>query len=442
MEISFSFGSRIWRCQPVRQLLCLIFSQGGARIAGLIANLFLVGFIKPADYGLMAVALFYLNLCNLVEFGWEQGLLVVQKDLFEQQFRAILALRLVLFIFPIFCLWLGINFSRNSHELHGLRNSLWWVILALSISYSCEKLASIYRTCLERHNLLTSLAMGELASNVLGLIAACLLAFKCGGGIMVLIGQRLFSRISMLLIYIWACPFEDVKLKPAWHWPTVQRVWQQFGLATWLVNAAILVLYDLPAFANAHWNGLHHTGLLVRAMTLACLPQLLAMAFKRLAIPFYAKHTLQVAELRYYFLRFIYGKALILLPLQLGAAIAASWWIPLFLSAHWVACIPYYQALSIYGLLRCLYEDAGPLLAIGLQKPWLFARVQILQTMLLVISMPLFFRWSPNMAAAWAMNFSMIVSGGYLFYILQQHLNLFPVVTQSLGLASNRAIIN
>ena len=163
---------------------------------------------------------------------------------------------------------------------------------------------------------------------------------------------------------------------------------KKYALPCFGGTIAGIFIYDFLPFVLSLSVGNFAAGLFAKAFSLACLPMLITTVFNRITTPLYGRFALDQLCCKDIFLKSQIVKAVILLPIIFGLQQTAFAWLPILLGSRWIGIIPLYRILSLYALFRAHYDDLGALVNLGLGKPALLAKNQLLHAGLVLLSLP------------------------------------------------------
>lgn len=364
----------------ITNFLFLAFSQYGSMVVNIAFSLWLTRLLRPEDFGLVAILLFYFNFSNWVaEWGWEQGILAHKEIELNKAASTHLFVRAAAGALPL------LGFGAVWLIRGGLDSTTVGVTVLLALAHWCEKIGFTYRTILEREYRLKAMAVYEFSASVLSYFCAATAALL-GAGVLSLGVQKLVEKSIMFVGYLRHSP---------WKWGTavdfgvVKIIFSSFGIANWIGSVFSLVIYDFMPFLIGFFSTKHQAGLYAKAFTMATFPLMLTAVCSRLVSPLYVQYQFNVPQLRAIFVKVQLFKILVLLPGQLLMSVTSSYWVPKLFGPAWIEMIPVYKVMTIYGLTRAFFDDVPPVLALGFKNPWALMRNQMVQAACVMVGAPL-----------------------------------------------------
>lgn len=397
-----------------RNFLWLMLSQYGSVFVSMFFSVYLTRLLNPADYGLVAVILFYFTLFNWgAELGWEQGLMAHTEIPLKDAAATHFFIRATLGIVPF--ILMGFFIPLSWLQMGVTRSLLFW----LGVAYFLEKASFTYKIILERAYHLGRLGILELSATLLSFSGAVVLAWW-GYGLWALVAQRVIEKGVIFVGYFWASPWKGL---PRFDYRIAATFLRTFGLATWVTGVVGTVIYDFMPFLVGTMLNVSDAGFYAKAATLSTFPLVLTTVFNRLTSPLYAQNQKEMETLQHIFCSAQLIKAIVLIPGQLFLMVTASWWIPHFFGVQWVPLVGIYRIMAIYGLFRSLYEDIPNLFNYGFKKPWIFTWLQVLWAGSIVVLGPMLIYFFGVIGACWAMAVAMAVTTSSCWYQACQLLN-------------------
>ena len=387
--------------ETVSNFFALAFAQYGSMFCSMFFSLWLTRLLLPADFGLVAIGLFYFSSFNwITEWGWEQGLIAHKEIPVESAASTHFLIRFVLGFLPLVLFTIGYPWFKTFLFIGQYK-----ILLLLAVAYWIEKMSYTYRSLLERENRLKNLAAFEILAIILSFSLALLAAQK-GAGVVSLVIQRLAEKTVLLVGYWWSSSW---KFGISFSFKVVTIFFKTFGFATWLGAVFGLALYDFMPFLIGNIKGPSEAGLYVKAFTLGTFPLMLTAIFSRLTTPLYTRYQMQNNEIRAVFFKAQILKFCMIFPLQLFLVVTADIWIAHLFGAPWVPMIPLYRLMALYGFCRAFFDDVPNLFSYGFKNPWVLTQNQILQSVVILSFGPFLIYKIGGLGGAITSVFSMMV---------------------------------
>lgn len=396
-----------FRAKMIKNFISLSLGQYGGMLCNIAFSIWLTRILSPHEFGLLAIALFYLIFFNwIVEWGWEQGFMAHKEVPLATAASTHFWIRCTLGLVPLITFLLGYSFFTKTSVAQYMP-----LLFCLAGIYWLEKVGLTYRTILERLYKLDTLAGLEFCT-IVGSYIIAIIAATHGFGVYSLVLQRLVEKGIVSITYFFASPWKigfDFDIKVA------KLFFKSFGVATWLGGIFSLTIYDFMPFLVGMLTSTHQAGLYAKAFSMATFPVMLTGIFGRLTVPLYTHYQFNVSAMRNIFVKTQAIKMLLLLPTQLFMALYAHTWIPWLLGTKWDAMIPVYQIMTIYGIARAFFDDVPAVYLYGFKDPWQLTRNQILQSIIVMLLGPVLVYFLQALGGALAMS-CMLTSAAILFW--------------------------
>lgn len=396
-----------FRTKIIRNFISLSLGQYGGMLCNIGFSIWLTRILSPQDFGVLAIALFYLIFFNwLVEWGWEQGFMAHKEVELNKAASTHFWIRACLGLIPLLTFSCGYPLFIKTSLAPYLS-----LLLCLAGIYWLEKMGLTYRTILERSYKLDTLAGLEFCTIVTSYLVA-LLAARNGFGVYSLVLQRLIEKGVVSITYFIASPW---KIGFDFDFHIAKLFFKSFGIATWLGGIFSLTIYDFMPFLIGMLSTTEQAGLYAKAFSMATFPVMLTGIFGRLTVPLYTHFQCNAPEIRNIFVKTQAIKMIVLLPTQLIMALYAPTWIPLLLGNKWLAMVSVYQIMTVYGIARAFFDDVPAIYLYGFKSPWQLTRNQILQSIIIALLGPILVFYFQAQGGALAMS-CMLLSAAILFW--------------------------
>ncbi len=395
------------REKMLKNFISLSIGQYGGMFCNIAFSIWLTRLLSPNEFGLLAIALFYLIFFNwIVEWGWEQGFMAHKEIPLQTAASTHFWIRFTLGSVPILTFLIGYPIIIKTSISQHLP-----LLFALSGIYWLEKVGLTYRTIIERSYKLDTLAGLEFCTIITSYVTA-VIAAKYGFGVYSLVIQRLIEKGFVSIAYFFASPW---KIGFDFKFSVVKIFFKSFGIATWLGGIFSLTIYDFMPFLVGMLSSTHEAGIYAKAFSMATFPVMLTGIFGRLTVPLYTHYQFNIQEIRNLFVKTQAIKMILLLPTQLAMALYAQTWIPWLLGTKWLPMIPVYQMMTIYGIARAFFDDVPAIYLYGFKDPWKLTKNQILQSIIIIILGPIFVHYFQALGGAISMG-CMLLSAAILFW--------------------------
>lgn len=391
--------------------------------------------LTPDDYGVMGMAMVYVNLVALVnEFGLTAAILT-RRDLGSDDIARIGG----------FGICIGAFFTVISLGLAGPIGAFYgdpavrMVIMLLSVNFLISAVGVLPKALLARDLQFHRLAMIDGVTSITQVAVTLVLA---------LLGFRYFSLVfgsiasavaGVGLAALWhghrialPRPFKSIKssINIGWHVVIGRIAWYTYQNADFAIVGRVLGKTVLGAYTLG-WE-------------IATVPvERISVLVGQVTPSIFSSVQHDRPALRRYFLAIVGGLAFITFPAAIGIALTADLLVPIVLGERWVSAIVPMQFLAAYAGIRSI-DTVGPQILVftghSRQSMWF--------SIMAACTFPLAFlfatRWgAPGVAATWIVAYPIIMLPIYrlLFRVLEMRArtyfaNLWPATSSTLVMAA------
>jgi O-antigen/teichoic acid export membrane protein len=361
-----------------------IGSQAITLVLGFVRSVLLARLLLPQDYGIVALALFFVNLATSVATFGLNAALIQRKAADALAISTHFAVRMVLALLSVtlmvLCTPLFLHFYPD-------RPLLVPIILALMGVSLINAASSTPTVVLQRRMVFRRLAILDVLSSAAMLVVAVPLASHGWGPWSLVAGEQLAGAlVSLGGVWFYRPPWRlSVKLDR-----TIVRQYLRFGRFV-LANVQITYLLDqFDDFWAATALGSQAAGFYSKAYEFARYPRrIIAMPLQAVFYSAYAR--LQTDRLRlsqaYYRLNSMIVRFGFLFALVL--VLVAPEFVQLLLTDKWLPMVNTFRLMIVYTLLDPLVVTAGNL-TVAMDQPQSLTRVKVLQAIVFIPSVILF----------------------------------------------------
>ena len=351
----------------------MVLFKLGERSLGLVSMLILVRLLSPHDFGLVAMALSFIFMAELLtSFGFDVAL--IQNQAANDRHYHTAWTCNVLVGFFIFLLMLAA--ARPITSFYG-EPALFWVVCWLALGPligGCENIGVIaFRKELRFRREFAF----QISRKLAGFAVTVPLAFWLRS-YWALVAGMLASKLAGTLISYLAHPF-----RPRF---SIAGAMSLFSFSKWLLMANVLVFLKerLTDFIIGRAQGAATLGLYNVAYELANLPTSeLGAPINRALLPGFSQLAHDREQLRRAYVNAIGILALFALPAAAGIYAIAEFIVPVVLGARWVAAVPLMQILAIFGAMQLFHSSiCAVLIATG--HPPAVVKANVIFVLLLV----------------------------------------------------------
>lgn len=346
------------------------------RSIGLVSTIILARLLVPADYGLVALAMAIISVLEVLGAFSFDVILIQKQQADRSQYDTAWTFNVIVGVVSA----IALAFLARPVAVFYADSRLEWIIYALALAPLASGFDNIgvvaFRKNMEFHKEFKFLVAKKIVAFAVTLAVALL--FR---NYWALIVGTITSRFAgVALSYI------SQSYRP--RFSLVQRK-ELFHFSKWLfLNNLILFINNKSAdFIVGKIGGSHSLGVFSVAYEISNLPTTeLVSPINRAVFPGYARMSHDLSALRQGYLNVLSLASLFVVPMGLGVAATAPWFVPLLLGEKWLDAIPLMQILACYGIIQALQSNTGSIyLAQG--KPRTIAYLVLIFNAMLVPSL-------------------------------------------------------
>ncbi len=324
-----SFGAARW----------VAVSTIGNVVFSFVVFLILARLLQPAEFGLVAVAVVFIDILLIVTRGGLPDYVVQRHDISKGLLDTAFLVSVATSLFYCLVLLAAAGPVATLLRLPELKP----ILQVLSVTFVLAGLGAIHEGRLQREFGFKSLAIRALASNLVGGSVAIALAFD-GYGAWSLVVQRLAS-VTMTTALTWmAFPWLP-GLSIRHHHAREQLA---FGARVFSTQLLLTTSIRVQEVIAAYFLSTSDVGVLRLAWRcIDLVSQVAVIPLTAVALPAYARVQSDRPELARTFYRFVAASATIALPCFLGMAAVAPVMIPFLFGAQWAGAAPVLRILCL-----------------------------------------------------------------------------------------------
>lgn len=330
-----------------------------SRFLGLISTMILARILVPEDYGLIAMAMsFYVLIEIMAAMGFD--VLLIQKDHLEKSdYDSAFSMKLVFYIVLSSLLFIAAPLAANFYEEPRLID----IIHVLSVSMFLTGIENIKMVDFRRKLEFKREFWFQLSVKIAGFVVTVPLAF-IWGNYWALVTGMVVSRIASFVLSYVLIPY-----KPSLCF---EKAVEFFHFSKWMFLTNILYFLDrkLPDFILGKLLGTSALGVYSLSSELANYPNTeLCAPINRALFPGYSRLKNNLPELQKTYIDVLGILALIVLPIGFGLSATAEYVVAIILGAQWTAAVEPLQILSIAFVCSALPSNSGYIYyALGLPR--------------------------------------------------------------------------
>lgn len=352
-------------------------SQGIRFVLQIVGTMVLARLLTPADYGLIGMVTVVVNFGTMFK---DAGLSMatVQKDkITHEQISTLFWINVLISVVLGLCVLIG---SPLVAMFYG-KPELTAVTATLSISFILSGLSIQHAALLRRHMRFGSLAVVQIASQVITLTVTILLALY-GWRYWALVGGSLTTAFFTVVLTFFFCPWLPGRMQKG----TGVRDMLKFGGHLTGFNFINYFARNADNILIGRFIGADALGLYAKAYALFMMPiSQIRGPLTQVAMPVLSSLKDQPERYVKYYQRLLDIMASLTIPLTLYCVIEADFLIRLLLGSQWLGAVPVFRILAIAGLIQPSFGTAGiVMLSLGYAKRQL--RLGIINSFLIVLS--------------------------------------------------------
>lgn len=296
--------------------------------------------LTPADFGLVALAAIFMRFGGyFAQMGMEQAL-IQKATLTTADVRAAFTSAVGLGLFFASLLWLLAPLGGRAFSQPGVVP----IIHAMSVGLVLMGIYATSVSLLRRQMRFRTLAIMEVSTFVLSYGGVGVTMAWLGYGAWSLVGTQLCQSL-LLLILGYAVTRHSIK--PLFSWQ-VYRPLVQYGGWSSVASFCEYMTGELDKMAISRLWGGAALGLYSRAAMLIALPAYtLTASVTRVALPSFSQVQDDRPRLRGAYLRSVVLTGVLIMPLCLGAAVAAPELVRVMLGPQWMDAVPIFRVICL-----------------------------------------------------------------------------------------------
>lgn len=398
--------TRSVQSKMARGALWMVLFKFSERSLGLISTLILVRVLAPADFGVVAMALSFIAIAEmLAAFGFDVAL-IRQQDATVDHYHTAWTGNLLLGASITVIMLLA---AGPVAEFYG-RPEVFWVVCALAVGPLIGGAENIGVVAFRKDlNFRREFAF-QLSRKIVGVLVAVPLAF---------LWQNYWALVAGILAAKTAGTAISYAVHPFRPHPTLCELRSLVRFSKWLLlnNVLGFLKERLSDFFIGRLHGPAALGLYNVSYEFANLPTTeLSAPINRAVLPGFAKMTADPAALARAYTQTISVLALMAIPAAAGIYAVADYFVPVVLGAKWLAATPLLECLALNGAILFLHSSiAAVIIATG--RPDRLVRVNASYVVTLGFAFVLFAEQGVTVIAYTVLGTSILITPLYLIEI-------------------------
>lgn len=361
----------------ISSLIWKFLERGGVQGVQFILSIILARLVSPADYGIIAILLVFIQIANVfVQQGFSTAL-IQKKESDDIDFSSVFYLSLVIAGILYVILFFGAPLVSKFYKMADLTVFLRVISLTLFFgSVNSVQNAYVSKTMQFKRFFVSS--MGAVTgSGIIGIV----MAYK-GMGVWALVGQQI-SKDVLTCFILWF----TVKWRPkiAFSFKRVKSLFS-FGwklLCSGLLDTVFRNIYNLIVgrIYDSETLGIFNRG--------HQFPQVIATnldgSIQSVMLPTLSSHNDNVEEVKRITRRSISTSAFVLMPCMFGMAAVAEPLVKVLLTDKWLPCVPFLQLACIsYAIMPIQTANLTGINALG--RSDVFLKLEIIKKCVTVLN--------------------------------------------------------
>jgi len=314
---------------------------------GIISTLFLARLLSPEDFGLVAIAMVFYALIELMQsFGLDFALVQNQKAT-KEHYDSAWTIQMAFGILSAFCIYISsetIAHFMNNVDLESL-------LQFLSLLFLFNGFKNIGTADFAKHFQFHKEFLLKVLPKIVSAVLTVILAFILQSYWALLFGMLINTLMMVLVSYV-ICDY-----RPNISFKKAKDI---FKFSKWLLlnNVLYFANHKLQNLIVGYKSGASSTGLLSISNEFGSLvPEEIIAPINKASYPAYSKISNEQEKLSYLFLNTLSTIAIIALPLSVGLFLVSAPFVINILGDKWHAAIPLIEIIALAGALRCLITN-------------------------------------------------------------------------------------
>ncbi len=326
-------------------------SQGVRFILQMVSTMVLARLLTPADYGLIGMVSVVVNFAVMFK---DAGLstATVQKDkISHEQISTLFWINVFISVMLGLCVLVG---SPLVAWFYG-KPELTAVTAALSLSFILSGMSIQHAALLRRHMRFGSLAVVQIASQVITLTVTILLAL-CGWRYWALVGGSLTTALSTVALTLFFCPWVPGRMQKR----SGVRDMLKFGGHLTGFNFINYFSRNADNILIGRFIGADALGLYAKAYQIFLMPiSQIRGPLTQVATPVLSSLKDQPERYVKYYQRLLDVMASLTMPLTVYCTLESQFLIQLLLGSKWLGVVPVFRILAIAGVVQAIAGTRG-----------------------------------------------------------------------------------
>lgn len=332
------------RSLVIKSLLWKFIERTGTQIVGFVVSIILARLLLPEQYGLIALIMIFINMCNVIIDGGLNTALVQKKNADNIDFSTIFYSSLFISIL----LYLGLYLSAPSIAEFYNETIFVKVIRILGLNLIFYALNSVQRAYVSKHMLFNKLFYSSFVAVSLSGIIGITLAYN-GYGVWALVGQNLSCAIFTCLVML-----ITIKWRPLFVF-SYQRFNKLFsyGWKIFISNLTTVIFVEIrklligkmyaPSELAYYEKGEQFPGLVMSNIFIS---------IQAILLPTFSQYQEDKSKVKLLMRKFTKISCFVIYPLMVGLVVTAEPLVLLLLGYKWQVVIKFIQIMCIANFFK------------------------------------------------------------------------------------------
>lgn len=351
----------------------------GFRPIGIVLTIVLARLLTPADFGQVGMTMILLSMANIItEVGMQPAIVQTSEDINKVAHYAFATNVIIGVSVTVLIVIFADFFAR----VLGGGEQMVQIIRWMSIYITAGAMLPVPQGLLQRELKFKEIGLSQVPAEFTTTGGAILLAWAGFGVWSLVIGYLAGQLLRVILIWAYCRPW--IWLKPQRWESDVLHKTMRYGLVSGVGTSVNLVKDQIDTWYVGRTLGMAQAGLYGKAysLTSTIVMMLTASIFGYVLFPSYSRMKDDIPRLTRAYLKSTEMVFLVIAPVSIGLAIVAPLLVSVLFGEQWLAMIPAWQILSLYGLLLPISVNSSPIfLAVGQPKRNLSASIVLLSIM-------------------------------------------------------------
>ena len=384
------------RKKTIKGLAWSGISQVGRQIIQLVITAILARLLSPNDFGLLGMALVFVNFAYIFNEMGMTGALIQKQDAQEKHYSSVFWLNILSGIVLMLITIISSPFIAKFYNKPELEN----ILKVISLNFVIASFSMVQKTLFTKEMEFKKLAIIELVAVITGGVVGIILAYL-GYKVWSLVYQLLtFTFVNMLLLWL----VSKWKPKLIFSLSAIKDIFK-FSINLTGFNVLNYFARNIDKLLIGKFLGSQALGFYSLAYRLMIYPlRNISWVVSKVMFPAFSKIQNDLQKVRQVYMKMVKAISLITFPMMLGLFAVAPEFVNVVFGPKWQPLVVLIRILCYCGMLQSVGTTVGTIL-LSQGRADLQFKMQILGTILVTLSIMIGLKWGIN--------------GVALFYTLQ-----------------------